>query len=125
MLLLSFIGKIHNRQMACSLMNLQRLGYCSSTCAFVIRKYLYAKFSQHYSSVSSKIKHRTIEQLHISYAIFSQGYSLYFFFCCFCSFTVVWGLRFWGWLLRLGFWGWAFQLMGFFGVGALCINIEE
>ena len=48
---------------------------------------------------------------------------------------VVWGLGFWGWGLILGFLGWGFQLMGFgacgvepsgfFGYGALYINIKE
>ena len=46
---------------------------------------------------------------------------------------VVWGLGFPGWCLELGFPGWGFQLMGpvawgflgFFGVEALHINIEE
>ena len=48
---------------------------------------------------------------------------------------VVWGLGFWGWGLGLGFWGWGFQLMGFgawdvelsgfYGFGALYINIKE
>ena len=47
----------------------------------------------------------------------------------------VWGLGLWGWGLELGFWSWSFQLIvfrdcgvgpsGFFGVGALYIDIEE
>ena len=47
-------------------------------------------------------------------AIFFQGYSLFFFFFVFsyfCSFMLVWGLRFLG--LRLGFRGLGFELMGF------------
>ena len=56
-----------------------------------------------------------------------------FFFLFICLFMVVGGLAFWG--LGFGFWGWPFQLMGFrdcgvrssgfFGIGALYINIEE
>ena len=49
---------------------------------------------------------------------------------------VVWGLVFWGWGLELGFRGWGFQLIGFgasgragtlgyFGIGALYINIAK
>ena len=60
---------------------------------------------------------------------------LFLIFSYFGSFMVVWGLGFWGWGLILGFFGWGFQLMGFgacgvgpsgfFGVGALYINIKE
>ena len=62
--------------------------------------------------------------------------SLFFIiFSHFCSFMVVWGLGVWGWGLGLVSWGWGFQLIGFgacgvgysgfFGIGALYINIER
>ena len=70
----------------------------------------------------------------VQFAEYFPGFILYTF-SHFCSFMVVCGLGFLGWVLELGFWGWGFQLMGFgacgvgpsgfFGVGALCINIEE
>ena len=84
----------------------------------------------------SKIKHDclhcAIERLHVRYAIFSQGYSLYFF----VIFVHLWW--FGGWGFGVGFFDCvflSFQFIGlgacgvglsrFFGVGTLFINIEE
>ena len=84
------------------------------------------------STVSERDGHSHCSYRAIPYAIFFRGlFSILFF----SNLLINGGLGFGGWGLGLGFWGWGFQLMGFgacvvglsgfYGVGALYINIKE
>ena len=93
-----------------------------------------------------KSAHRLFKYSKIIYSLKSRRcdiiLALYFFpgviLSTFFLFLLIYGglgLGFKGWRLLLGFWGWGFQLMGFgacgvepsgfFGYGALHINIKE
>ena len=116
MLPLIFNSEIHDRRMACSLMNSQRLLFIN-TCICHHKMLINAKFIQHYSIVSSKSKHDclhcTIVQLPDPCQLFFPRIISHTFF----SVLLIHG--------GLGFGSWiGFSWLGFPVDGVLCLWCE-